>query len=453
MRRKRTEKIHPTVKKHHTLPLVFEQFLNAFYDLAADDYRMSPLKKYDLIVCGAGAAGVFAAIRLAEIRPESRILVLEKSPRMLEKVKVSGGGRCNITNAEGDYDRFAEAYPRGRHFMRKALRVFGPREMLDWLQEKNLDTHTEADGRIFPISNSSASVIQCFANQMTDSGIEVLLKTALKSIKYSNNEIEVATEGETYLTRTLLIASGGNSIQPVKSLTQPFGIGFEEPVPSLFTFNCIDKSFTKLMGLATDAEVSIAGTNFCERGPLLITHWGFSGPPVLRCSAYAARYLADKSYHFHVKICWLPDFRQDDLRKLFLEQKQNSGKKMIKNSLPELLPARLREAIMLRAGCDITMNWADLPLKTLNKLVETFTADSWEIKGKTTFKEEFVTCGGIKLNELDPGSMMLKKCPGIFAAGEIIDVDGITGGFNFQNAWTSAEIAARGISSFLQRSV
>jgi predicted Rossmann fold flavoprotein len=414
---------------------------------------MNHFEKYDLVVCGAGAAGVFAAIRVAEIRPSSRILILEKSPRMLEKVKVSGGGRCNITNAEEDYDRFAAAYPRGRHFMRKALRMFGPGEMLHWFEQKNLFTHAEEDGRIFPTTNSSASVIRCFSEQLEALQIELFLKTSLKNMYFEANKVIIESENHSFTSRSLLIAAGGNAINTFKSLTAPYHIGFEEPVPSLFTFNCLDKSFTKLMGLATEAEISIVGTKFCERGPLLITHWGFSGPPVLRCSAFAARFLADKNYHFQIKISWLPNHSQDDLRRLLLTLKQHSGKKMIKNSLHELLPTRLREALMLRAGCDISMNWADLPAKTLNKLVETFTADIWEIKGKTTFKEEFVTCGGINLNELNPNSMMLKKCPGIFAAGEIIDVDGITGGYNFQNAWTTAEIAARGIRDYLNQTV
>lgn len=413
---------------------------------------MSQPKIIDVIIAGAGAAGVFAAIRIKELNPSLSVVILEKSARILDKVRVSGGGRCNITNAETNLEKFSEAYPRGRYFMRKALHKFGPSHILDWFRTNGLETLAEKDGRVFPQSNTSASVIQCFTQKLNQFNIEILLKSGLEKIKPKEDLFLVATPDCTYICKTILICPGGNAIHYFRNILNPHGVQFEDPVPSLFTFNTLDKSFANLMGLSAEVSLIISGTKFQESGPLLITHWGFSGPAVLRCSAFAARDLAKMNYNFSVRISWMPAYSQDELRSDFLQYRSHSGKKMLRNSSPEGISSRLWDALLLRAGCNPDQTWNEINQKSINKLVETLTADTWEISGKTTFKEEFVTCGGIKLNELIPENYMLKKCPGIFAAGEIIDVDGITGGFNFQNAWTGAELAAQGIIKYLNQS-
>ncbi|MCB0819249.1 MAG: aminoacetone oxidase family FAD-binding enzyme [Bacteroidetes bacterium] len=413
---------------------------------------MTHTKNIDVIIAGAGAAGVFAAIRIKELNPSISVVILEKSARILDKVRISGGGRCNITNAETNLERFAEAYPRGKYFMRKSLYKFGPADILNWFKINGLETHTEKDGRIFPESNTSASVIHCFTEKIHQFKIDIELKNGLEKIIRNEELFQVETPNNTYLCKALLLCPGGNAIESFRNILNPFGVQFEDPLPSLFTFNTLDKSFANLMGLSAEVSLNIAGTKFQESGPLLITHWGYSGPVVLRCSAFSARELAKKNYNFSIRINWMPASTQDELRSNFMHFKSHSGKRMLRNSSPEGISSRLWEALLLRAGCNPDQTWNEINQKSINKLVETLTADTWEIRGKTTFKEEFVTCGGIKLNDLIPENYMLKKCPGLFAAGEIIDVDGITGGFNFQNAWTGADLAAKGIINYLNQS-
>jgi predicted Rossmann fold flavoprotein len=408
----------------------------------------------DLLVIGGGAAGFFGAIQFAELNPGASVMLIEKSNKVLSKVKVSGGGRCNVTNQCQNPFELARHYPRGEKSLKFLFKIFNVSDMVAWLDARRVLLHTEADGRMFPITNSSQTIIDCFLSEFERLNIEMRLGDGVSSVFRSESNIHVVTEtAKIYNTRSVLIAIGGSSKNEFYDIVRKAGNKVKSPIPSLFTFNDPAKSFSDLMGLSVNqAEVRIEGTKFKEVGPVLITHWGLSGPAVIKLSAWAAQYLFEQNYQFKILINWTGNKVEGDIKKFFEDQKKNKGKQKILSNPQFSIPSRLWERLCERSEIPDDKIWSEVSNKQLNKLLENLIRCGIPIEGKTTFKEEFVTCGGVVLNEVDLDTMQSKNFPGMFFAGEILDIDGETGGFNFQAAWTTAYVAAKGISEYLKDS-
>jgi hypothetical protein len=401
-----------------------------------------------LIIIGGGAAGFFCAVNVARMNPALQVILLEKNNKLLSKVKISGGGRCNVTHACFDIVEMSRQYPRGQHFVKKAFHQFFTTDTIRWFEDRGVKLKTEKDGRIFPVTNQSQTIIDCLLKEAATYRVEIVLKSDVQKVQHENGMFTITMLNNQQLTAgNLLVACGGNLRSSMIEALQGLGHSIEEPVPSLFTFNLPGHPITQLMGVSVErAKVKIMGTRLEEEGPLLITHWGLSGPSVLRLSAWGARQLADMHWKFSVLVNWLPDFQEQSLREKFhMLRKENASLKVSnKNSFG--LPSRLWEFLAAQSGIKNEIRWADLSNTALNRFIKNLSAFECEVSGKTTFKEEFVTAGGIKLSEVDAQTMMSKKIPGLFFAGEVLDVDGITGGFNFQHAWTSGYIAAKAIA-------
>lgn len=403
---------------------------------------------YDLIVIGGGAAGFFGAITAANEAQIKRILLLEKTGNCLAKVKVSGGGRCNVTHYLFDLKNFAAQYPRGKQHLFKLLFQFGPQDTINWFESRGVPIKNEADGRMFPQSNQSSSIINCLMQECENNKIEIKLHSTVTEILPTNNYFELTVNDEKLRCKKLLITTGGHPKKESFDWLHKLGLAIEPPVPSLFTFNVKNHTMVSLMGLSVEhARIRIEGTKLEETGPILITHWGFSGPAVLRCSAWGARKLAELNYKFNLRIHWLPDLTQDEIRDWLEKQRTSNAKRAVHSRVFDGIPARLWEHLCAKSQIDASLKWADISAKKLNLLVESISADLFEVQGKTTFKEEFVTCGGIKLSEIDSSTCMSKKIPNLYFAGEVLDVDGITGGFNFQHAWASGFVAGKSMKS------
>lgn len=402
-----------------------------------------------LIVIGGGAAGFFCAVNAARINPSLKVLLLEKSNKLLSKVKVSGGGRCNTTHACFEIPELVKKYPRGQNFLKKSFHQFYTKDTIEWFEERGVQLKTEEDGRMFPITDSSQTIIDCLLKEADRYKVEVQLQIGVSSIQKKEDQFELRLSNEKILLADFVcVATGGFPKANMFDWLIATGHTIVTPVPSLFTFNMPGNPITSLMGVSVErAIVKVAGTKLQEEGPLLITHWGMSGPVVLRTSAWGARELADKNYHFTILVNWAPNYTEQMLRDEWQEIRDRSGSQKIggKNSFG--LPNRLWLYLLQVSEIDSECRWSDLPAKQQNKLIKNLIVQEFEVKGKTTFKDEFVTCGGITLNEIDPQTMQSRKLPGLFFAGEVMDVDGITGGFNFQHAWTSGFIAAKTIAS------
>lgn len=404
-----------------------------------------------IIILGGGAAGFMAAITAAETNPKNEVILLEKSPKTLQKVRISGGGRCNVTHRPHDAKNFSRNYPRGGDFLRKLFSVFDANDTVRWFESRGIKLATESDGRMFPVTNSSETIAHCLMETARMAGVVVHTQTGIRSFTYSPEaEQSFALEtlsGETIMADRLLIASGGHPQSQGYNWLRQHAIEIKEPVPSLFTFNCPDSPVLHLSGIAIPSvTVKISGTQFSNTGPLLFTHWGFSGPAILKLSAIAARHLADADYKFQIRINWLPSENPEKVRETLVAEKSARPKQQIASHARFGLPLNVWKAWVKISGNDDLQRWGDISNKSLNKLTEVLTNSEFDIQGKTTFKEEFVTCGGVSLTELNPTTLECKRIPGLYFAGEIIDVDGITGGFNFQNAWTTGYIAGYQIS-------
>lgn len=402
----------------------------------------------NLVVIGGGAAGFFCAVNAARLNPALTVTVLEKSGKLLSKVKVSGGGRCNVTHHCFDIVEMSKRYPRGQHFVKKAFHQFFTKDIIQWFEERGVKLKAEKDGRMFPVTDSSQTIIDCLLREADKQDIKINLHTEVKKIKKVADQFEIHFAGERILIADYLcIASGGYPKSSMFDWIKECGHTIEEPVPSLFTFNIPGHPITKLMGVSVEnAIVKIAGTKLIEEGPLLITHWGFSGPVVLRLSAWGARELAVRNWQFTVHINWVPGYNEQTLKDKFQQLRVGLATQRFINRNPFNLPQRLWEFLLSEVSINTDIRWTDLPAKEQNKLVKNLCSYECIVNGKTTFKEEFVTAGGIKLNEIDANTMMSKKLPNLFFAGEVMDVDGITGGFNFQHAWTSGFIAGKSIA-------
>jgi predicted Rossmann fold flavoprotein len=401
-----------------------------------------------LIVIGGGAAGFFCAINAARMKPFLKVTIIEKSNKLLSKVKVSGGGRCNVTHACFDIAEMSKQYPRGQHFVKKAFHQFFTTDTIKWFEERGVKLKIEEDGRMFPNTDSSQTIIDCLLKEANKYEVEILMNREVINISYisSTFNLEIST-GEKVSADYVCIASGGYPNSSMFDWVKSLGHSIEEPVPSLFTFNLPKHPITKLMGVSVaKPKVKIQSSKLEEDGPLLITHWGLSGPAILRLSAWGARELKVKSYDFKVIVHWLPDLNEQSLKERFQEIRNTNASMKVMNKNLFGLPARLWEFLAGQSGIKSEWRWAELPSAEQNKFIKNLCNYECEVKGKTTFKEEFVTAGGIKLNEVDPNTMMSKKILNLFFAGEVLDVDGITGGFNFQHAWTSGFVAAKTIA-------
>jgi predicted Rossmann fold flavoprotein len=402
-----------------------------------------------LIVIGGGAAGFFCAVNAARINPLLKVILLEKSNKLLSKVKVSGGGRCNVTHACFDIQEMSKRYPRGEHFVRKTFHQFFTTDTVEWFEQRGVKLKAEADGRMFPVTNSSQTIIDCLLNEANKYGVEIKMNREVKQLKTEKEKWKIVLNTTEELSADYIcIASGGfPKLQQYEWLKET-GHSIVEPVPSLFTFNIQNNPITKLMGVVIpEATIKIKSTKLKNTGPLLITHWGMSGPCVLKLSAWGARELQKSNYDFFISVNWLKDKNEQELKSEFqFIRTKNGSQKIINNNLFHL-PNRLWQFLLNEAGIKDDWRWADLPSKEQNKLSRLLTNHEFHVKGKTTFKEEFVTAGGVDLKEVDANTMQSKLKSHLFFAGEILDVDGITGGFNFQHAWTSGFIAGKTIAS------
>ena len=402
-----------------------------------------------LIVIGGGAAGFFCAVNAARMNPTLRVVLLEKSSKLLSKVKVSGGGRCNVTHACFDVKDMSMHYPRGEHFVRKAFHQFFTTDTIEWFESRNVKLKAEDDGRMFPVTDSSQTIIECLLREANQYDVEILMNREVEQLKIDNQKWKVILKSKDELIADFVcVASGGFPKLSQFDWLKGTGHTIVEPVPSLFTFNIPKHPLNELMGVSVPyATVKIQQTKLKNSGPLLITHWGLSGPCVLKLSAWGAKELHQLNYHFAISVNWLGDAKEENIRTKIQTTRTNSASKKISNSNLFELPNRLWQFLLLQSEINENMRWADLPSKTQNKLIQLLINHELHVTGKTTFKEEFVTAGGIALKEVDANTMQSKLHEGLFFAGEILDVDGITGGFNFQHAWTSGYVAARAIAN------
>lgn len=422
---------------------------------------------FDLIVIGGGAAGFFGAIQAALANPELRIAILERGKTVLGKVKVSGGGRCNVTHAAFDPPVLAENYPRGQKELLGPFYSYSPGDTVQFFEDRGIPLKTESDGRIFPESDSSQTIIDCFLSESRKLGIQVLKNSAVKQIVPSQTIDQgwrVTTMNKHYHAQNLLVASGSST--KVWQLLEKLGHRIVAPVPSLFTFNIKDSRIKGLQGLSTPAKVDIMPKThydskivvqlrskvekeplFTAEGPLLITHWGLSGPAILRLSAWGAQQLKEYHYIFRVRINWLPDHNRGTILGLLSKMRQAERKKTIFKTKVTSLPNRLWISLAKAAGIMPTTRWTAMTKEQIQQFATELTECSLKVEGKSTFKEEFVTAGGVDLKEINFKTFGSKLLPNLYFAGEVIDVDAITGGFNFQNAWTGAYIAAQAIAA------
>ena len=401
-----------------------------------------------LTVIGGGAAGFFCAVNAARLNPLLKVVLIEKSNKVLSKVKVSGGGRCNVTHSCFDIQDLVKRYPRGQNFLKKSFHWFSTKDTIQWFEERGVALKTEEDGRMFPVTNDSQTIIDCLLKEANKYGVEIQFQTEVKKIIKVENGFQLETTNhKPQTTNFLCIACGGYPKSIQFDWLKELGHTIEEPVPSLFTFNMPGNSITSLMGVSVEnVIVKIQSTKLLQTGPLLITHWGLSGPVVLKLSAWGARELSKLQYNFSITVNWLPAYNENSLRTAWLHLRNQFAAQKISSKNPFGLPNRLWLYMLDECNINHETRWAALSAVLQNKLIKTLTAHAFEVKGKTTFKEEFVTCGGIKLSEIDANTMQSKMIPNLFFAGEIMDIDGVTGGFNFQNAWTSGFIAAKNIA-------
>lgn len=406
---------------------------------------------HDLVVIGAGAAGVFAAIQAAEnASPPLRALLLEAGRRPLRKVRISGGGRCNVTHAEFDPRRLVTHYPRGARELRGPFSKFAPGDAMAWFEERGVPLKIEADGRVFPVSDDSASVIGALTAACDRLGVEWATRSAVSGLDRDDatDAWEVSLRGGGRLTaKRVLLATG--SAPAGYRLAAALGIALVDPAPSLFSFNVPEPRLHALSGLSVpDAEVSFDELPYRTRGPLLATHWGLSGPAVLRASAEAAVDLHARDYEAGFRVSWTGATR-DDVVDYLAHGRRRAGRRTLGFDVGLSLPRRLWHYLVERAGCALAGRWADLNASQLARLADVLTADRYRMRGQTRFKEEFVTAGGIDLRELDFRTFAIKRHRGLYAAGELLDIDGVTGGFNFQAAWTGGFLAGRAIAASL----
>lgn len=402
------------------------------------------IQNFDIIIVGGGAAGFFTALNIAEKKPKLKIAILERGKEVLTKVRISGGGRCNVTHACFEPNELVKFYPRGEKELRGPFHQFCSGDTIAWFEEHGVALKIEEDGRMFPESNSSQTIIDCFTQLADKLHIKVYTGESVQAIYKAEEHWKITTQNDNFTCAALVMATGSNP--KIWELLQEMGHTIVPPVPSLFTFNIKDKRIKELPGVAAKATVAVKGTKLISTGPLLITHWGMSGPAILKLSAWGARILAEKNYQFTIVVNWLNDVDAEDAEKTLKELKLEHAKKAVSKKSPFDFPNRLWESMVIASGIETETKWADLSRIQLQQLVVELTSAPYQVNGKSTFKEEFVTAGGIDLREINFKTMQSKKHDNLYFSGEIVNIDAITGGFNFQNAWTSGFIAAQSIT-------
>lgn len=396
-------------------------------------------------IIGGGAAGFFAAIIAKETQPAARVVIFEKSDKVLSKVRVSGGGRCNLTNACDSLPDLCNAYPRGGKAMKKLFLRFSNKDTVKWFESRGVPLIIRDDLRVFPESGDAGTIVNCLVREAKNLGIEIYTSRSVKEIKKSGNDLRIIFEDEKIpleICNKVIVTTGGSPGRSGLEWLEKLGHTIEEPVPSLFTFNMPGEKITALMGVSADKSiVKIQGTKLLAEGPLLITHWGMSGPSILKLSSFGARILHDLNYSFNIQVNWAGEINND---KVMVELVKLSGlnpRKMMVNLRPFHLPDRLWQFLLRKIDLPEDKTWGETGKKGLNRIVSILTNDVYKVDGRTTFKEEFVTCGGICLDCVDMNTMESKVCKNLYFAGEVLDIDAITGGFNLQAAWTTGWIA------------
>jgi hypothetical protein len=403
--------------------------------------------KYDIIVIGGGAAGFFTAINAAGLNSDLKIAILERGKEVLTKVRISGGGRCNVTHAQFVPKDLTLNYPRGEKELLGPFHSFMTGDTIAWFEERGVSLKIEEDGRMFPVSDSSQTIIDCFISETKRFNIDVLTGQSVKTIISKNDTWNITTTTSAFLAKKVVVATGSNP--KVWKLLENLGHSVIPPVPSLFTFNIKDDRISNLPGIATEASVKVIlenGKTLESEGPLLITHWGMSGPAILKLSAWGARLLEPTKYHFTIEVNWLLDKSSKEILENLLELKLTNAKQTIQKYAQFELPKRLWQSLVNASGILTGEIWADISKEKLQQLANQLTEASFQVAGKSTFKEEFVTAGGVKLKEVNFKTFESKICPHLYFAGEILNIDAITGGYNFQNAWTGGYLVAQAIT-------
>jgi hypothetical protein len=407
---------------------------------------------FDLIIIGGGAAGFYGAIQAAEKNKKLTIAILEKTTKLLSKVTVSGGGRCNVTHHCFEAKKLSKHYPRGEKALKDLFKIYQAKDVVTWFESKGVKLKVEEDGRMFPTTDDSQTIVNLFLREADRHNIIIRTSSSVKKVVKSEDYFIIETENnQSFSAKKILIAMGGHPNEEAYNWIKNLKHSINKPIPSLFTFNAADKHFTELMGVSVKkAYVKIEGTKFFQEGPLLITHWGLSGPSVIKLSAWAAEYLHAAQYKFNVLVSWIGEKKEEDLRSDLQSYKTKYPKQRVAGNPLFELPQRLWTKLCDLAEIEEGKIWAELSLKAMNKLLENIMRCRFEIKGKTTFKEEFVTCGGVPMEEIDLNTMESKIVSNLFFAGEVLNIDGETGGFNFQGAWTTAYVAAQTIAGIRQ---
>ena len=404
-----------------------------------------------IAIIGGGAAGYFSAITAAETDRSAEVELFEATAHTLTKVRISGGGRCNTTHACFEPRELVKRYPRGSRELIGPLHQFGPRETVAWFAARGVELKTEKDGRMFPTTDDSGTIVDCLQRATAELAVAVRLRTSVRSLERTAETGEfVLTLGDGSVERfdRVIVTTGGNRGSGGHAMAQAMGHTIETLAPSLFTFQIDDARLAGIEGLSVpEAEVWVPGTKLRERGPVLVTHWGLSGPGILRLSAWGARELAELDYQFEVKVAWSGEANEQRVREQLTAGRGGLGKKQIHNANPLGLPGRLWQRLVDAAGIGTSTMWVNLPKAELGALATAVAASGFQVTGKSTNKEEFVTCGGVRLKEVDFKRMESRKCPGLHFAGEVLDIDGITGGFNFQSAWTTSYLAGKASAS------
>lgn len=401
-----------------------------------------------VIVIGGGAAGFFAAITCANLSPETEVILLEAGKHTLAKVRVSGGGRCNVTHHCFDPTLLVKAYPRGGKALRGAFTRFQPQDTIEWFEQRGVKLKTESDGRMFPVTDDSETIINCLVKEAIAQGVKIKTGAKVQWLSYEDDRFIVELKGGDYLSADRAILATGSQRLPYQWLSQ-FGHNIIPPIPSLFTFNITDERLQDLAGISVEnveVKLDIKGKEkYLQNGQLLITHWGLSGPAVLKLSAYGARVLHDHNYQLGLWVNWLPSENLETIKQQLMAQKEQTPRRQVVSFSPVSIPRRLWEKLALASGISATQRWAEVSKKQIITLANELIMGKYQIQGKGVFKEEFVTCGGVDLKEVNFKTMESKLVTGLYFAGEILDIDGITGGFNFQNAWTTGWLAGNGI--------
>ncbi len=397
-------------------------------------------------IIGGGAAGFFSAISAKENFPDAEVVIFEKSKKVLSKVKVSGGGRCNVTNGCQSISELSLAYPRGQKMLKKAFRHFNTKHAMEWFENRGVPLVIQEDNCVFPVSQNSQSIIDCFLNECRKLGVAIQTEAGVNQLEQKNDQIVIHFDRDRteQIFDKVIIATGGSPKLKGLEWLADLGHKIEHPVPSLFTFNMPNEPIRDLMGIVVnETKVSIQGTKLKSDGPLLITHWGMSGPAILKLSAFGARILSEKSYDFNIQVNWVNESNYDKVSSEIYKIVSQHPNKNIANIRPFYLKERLWNYLIDKMGLAPSKKWVELGKKGVNKIVDTLTNDIYSVNGKTTFKEEFVTCGGVSLESINSKTMESKVVNNLYFAGEILDIDGITGGYNFQAAWTTGYIAAQ----------